>query len=158
MQEVWRSVVGYEGLYEVSSLGKIWSHKSGRLLSCSVANTGYLQVNLRGSVRHVQRIVLEAFVGPCPPNHEACHANGVRTDNHLENLRWDTRKGNMADAIKHGTTNRGERCPTSKLTREQVQAICAASGTQQEIANTFGVSREHIRDIRAGKKWGWLHA
>ena len=156
MKEVWQPVRGYEGLYEVSSHGRIWSHKSGRLLSRSIANTGYQQVNLGGSVRHVQRIVLEAFVGPCPPSHEACHANGIRTDNRLANLRWDTRKGNMADASKHGTTNRGERCPTSKLTREQVQAIRTASGTQQEIANNYGVSREHIRDIRAGKRWSWL--
>jgi hypothetical protein len=156
MFEVWQHVPGSEGRYEVSSRGQVWSNRTNRLLSLSIANTGYIQVNIAGSVRHVQRLVLEAFIGPCPYGHEACHGNGVRTDNRLENLRWDTRKGNMADASRHGTTNRGERCPTSKLTREQVQSIRAASGSQQEIAGRFGVSREHVRDIRSGKRWGWL--
>ena len=156
MFEVWQHVPDFGGWYEVSSRGRIWSNKTGRFLSCSVANTGYHQVNLGGSIRHVQRIVLEAFVGPCPYGHEACHGNGVRTDNRLENLRWDTRKNNMADASRHGTTNRGERCPTSKLTREQVYAIRAAAGTQREIGARFGISREHVRDIRSGKRWGWL--
>lgn len=156
MFEVWQHVLGSEGQYEVSSRGRVWSNRKNRLLSLSIANTGYIQVNIAGSVRHVQRLVLEAFVGPCPYNHEACHGNGVRTDNRIENLRWDTRKANMADASRHGTTNRGERCPTSKLTREQVQSIRAASGSQKEIAGRFGVSREHVRDIRSGKRWGWL--
>lgn len=156
MFEVWQHVHGFDGQYEVSSRGRIWSNRSNRLLSPSVANTGYHQVNLGGCVKHVQRLVLEAFVGPCPHGHEACHNNGARTDNNLGNLRWDTRKGNMADASKHGTTNRGERCPTSKLTRQEVLAIRAAIGTQREIAIRFGISREHVRDIRSGKKWSWL--
>ncbi len=156
MFEVWQHVHGFEGQYEVSSRGRIWSNRSNRLMSLSVANTGYHQVNLGGSVKHVQRLVLEAFVGPCPHGHEACHGNGIRTDNNLSNLRWDTRKGNMADASKHGTTNRGERCPTSKLNQQQVIAIRAAVGTQQEIAIKFGISREHVRDIRSGKRWSWL--
>lgn len=156
MFEVWQPVSGSDGQYEVSNRGRVWSNQTNRLLRLSVANTGYHQVNLGGSVRHVQRLVLEAFVGPCPYGHEACHGNGIRTDNNLNNLRWDTRKENMADASKHGTTNRGERCPTSKLKRDQIHAIRAANGTQKEIAIRFGISREHVRDIRSGKKWGWL--
>lgn len=156
MFEVWQPVSGSDGQYEVSNRGRVWSNRTNRLLRLSVANTGYHQVNLGGSVRHVQRLVLEAFVGPCPYGHEACHGNGIRTDNNLSNLRWDTRKGNITDASKHGTTNRGERCPTSKLKRDQIHAIRTANGTQKEIAAKFGISREHVRDIRSGKKWGWL--
>ena len=158
MFEVWQYVPGSDGVYEVSSRGRVWSNCSKRLLSLSVANTGYHQVNLGGNIRHVHRLVLEAFVGPCPASCEGCHENGIKTDNHLENLRWDTRKGNMADASRHGTTNRGERNHSSKLTREQVLTIRAASGTQREIAARFGISREQVRDIRSGKRWGWLHA
>jgi hypothetical protein len=156
MFEVWQHVAGYGGRYEVSSRGRIWSNRTNRLLKLSKANTGYYQVRIGEDVRHVHRLVLEAFVGPCPYGCEACHGNGVRTDHELENLRWDTHKSNMADASKHGTTNQGEGCPTSKLNREQVQAIRAANGTQKEIAAKFGISREHVRDIRSGKKWGWL--
>jgi hypothetical protein len=158
MFEVWQYVPGSDGMYEVSSRGRVWSNRSNKIMSLSVANTGYHQVNLAGKIRHVQRLVLEAFVGPCPMGHEACHGNGIKTDNRLENLRWDTRRGNMADASRHGTTNRGERNHSSKLTREQVLIIRAARGTQREIAARFGVSRENVRDIRSGKRWGWLQA
>ena len=160
--EQWKPVPGYEGLYEVSDQGKVKSLRSGKLMKLSVANTGYMQLQLsdkhRRSVCHVHRLVLEAFVGPAPIGMEGCHANGIRTDNRLSNLRWDTRKGNMADARKHGRTNRGERSPSAKLTREQVLAIRAAIGTQREIASRFGISREQARDIRSGKRWGWLQA
>jgi hypothetical protein len=160
MEEVWQPVVGYEGLYEVSDQGRVRSLRSGRLMSLSVANTGYQQLSLAGRpgsrVKHVHRLVLEAFVGQCPDGMEGCHANGIRTDNRLTNLRWDTRRGNMADASKHGTTNRGERAPSAKLTQQAVLQIREAQGSQQAIAACFGISREHVRDIRSGKRWGWL--
>jgi hypothetical protein len=50
----------------------------------------------------VHRAVLEAFKGPCPPGMEACHYNDVGTDNRIENLRWDTRKGNKRDEVRNG--------------------------------------------------------
>lgn len=156
MFEVWQHVPGFGGIYEISNRGRVWSNKSNRLMSLSVANTGYFQVNLSGKICHPHRLVLEAFVGPCPLRHEACHENGCRTDNRLENLRWDTRAGNMADAIRHGRTNRGARSPIAKLTEIQVKEIRQSGGTQAEIARKFNISREHVRDIRLGKKWKYL--
>jgi hypothetical protein len=158
--EQWKPVLGYEGLYEVSDQGRVRSLRSGKLMRQSVANTGYMQLNLSGNdgpqLKHAHRLVLEAFVGPCPNGMEGCHANGNRQDNRLNNLRWDTRKGNMADATKHGTTNRGVRCPNSKLTEQEVFEIREAPGSQQSIANKYGISREHVRDIKNRKKWSWL--
>jgi hypothetical protein len=160
VQEVWQPIQGYEGLYEVSDQGRVRSLRSGKLMKLSVANTGYMQLNLSGAptrrIRHVHRLVLEAFVGPCPPGMEGCHANGIRSDNRLNNLRWDTRKGNMADAIAHGRTNRGERCHASKLTAEDVHAIRGSLLKNTELAKAYGVARETIRDVRSGKRWGWL--
>jgi len=155
--EQWRPVAGYEGLYEVSDQGRVWSHISGRLLKASIANTGYHQIKLKNSVKHVHRLVLEAFVGPCPPKHEGCHENGNRIDNRLVNLRWDTRKGNMADAVRHGTTNKGSKAKNTKLTEEIVFMMKSSNESNLEIATRFNISREHVRDIRLGKRWGWLH-
>jgi len=158
--EQWKPVSGYEGLYEVSDQGQVKSLRSGKLMRLSVANTGYMQLKLSGKcgpqLKHVHRLVLEAFVGPCPEKMEGCHANGNRQDNKLSNLRWDTRKGNMADASKHGTTNRGVRCHNCRLTEQQVIKIREAVGTQKAIANKYGISREHVRDIKNKKKWSWL--
>ena len=67
---------------------------------------GYLYVNLRDGKRHrraaVAVVVLEAHRGLRPfPDWEACHNDGVRTDNHLAKLRWDSRQGNLADQWRH---------------------------------------------------------
>jgi hypothetical protein len=157
MKEVWQPVLGYEGLYEVSDQGRVRSLRSGKLMKLSVANTGYLQLALSGKpgrkVWHVHRLVLEAFVGPCPNGMEGCHANGTRTDNQLPNLRWDTRKGNMADAMAQGRTNRGEKNPWCKLTKEDVCCIRLSKSTNAELAALYSMSREAIRDIRAKKRW-----
>lgn len=116
--EEWREVPGHAGAYAVSSFGRVRS--VGRKVTAgervrSVADkilrpwsmpTGHLAVGLGGKAadrRLVHRLVLEAFVGPCPDGMEGCHNDGDPTNNRLENLRWDTRSGNIHDAIKHGT-------------------------------------------------------
>jgi hypothetical protein len=123
MTEVqWRAIPNYEGFYEVSETGLVRSlprvvpsprpgqsttRIPGRALNGSVDGTGYLAVGLhrdgRRAVRKIHRLVLEAFVGPCPEGMEACHNDGDGLNNRLENLRWDTRSGNMRDRVLHGT-------------------------------------------------------
>lgn len=110
-QERWLPVPGWEGLYEVSDLGRVRSLDRpnglrGRVRVLSVGSHGYLDVGLcDGGVRRtrlVHRLVLEAFVGPCPEGQEACHADSDRTNNRLSNLRWDTTKANAADRVAAG--------------------------------------------------------
>ena len=118
--ENWKPVVGFEGAYEVSDRGRVFSlprrtrhwrggtvARGGKMLALAVGEAGYPLVSLgrdgRISQHLVHRLVLEAFVGPCPKGMECCHEDGVRTNNRLSNLRWDTRKANHADAIRHGT-------------------------------------------------------
>src|SRR4051794_9067393 len=121
MTEEWRSVVGYEGRYEVSDQGRVRSLERiveirpgvtkvqpGRILKHVITHLGYPIITLpknqegrRKNVR-VQRLVLEAFVGPCPPGMEACHNDDVSLDCRLQNLRWDTRQANIADRCRNG--------------------------------------------------------
>lgn len=54
-------------------------------------------------MRLVHRLVLEAFVGPCPEGMEGCHGDGDPTNNSLGNLRWDTATSNQLDKVRHGT-------------------------------------------------------
>lgn len=113
--EQWRDVVGYEGLYQVSDLGQIRSvsrrvstgrgrtrMSNGKVLRASpVGTTGYLAVGLSkgGKARTVavHRIVLEAWVGPCPDGHEGCHNDDDQSNNAVCNLRWDTHRNNCND-------------------------------------------------------------
>ncbi|AXH49957.1 HNH endonuclease [Mycobacterium phage Glexan] len=92
--------------YKVSDDGRVFGFK-GQELKRMWTPSGYRRVNIYypdGTVRkqRVHRMVLETFVGPCPPGMEACHNNGTPGDNRLSNLRWDTPKANQADKVKHG--------------------------------------------------------
>jgi hypothetical protein len=72
-----------------------------RLLRPITTQYGYQQVNIDRRIVFLHRVVLLAFVGPRPANCEACHSNGIRSDNRLANLRWDTRESNVADRVRH---------------------------------------------------------
>lgn len=90
--------------------GQIWSSlQGGRWLSFGNNGHGYATVGLwKDEKRYtmtVHRLILETFVGPRPDGMEACHYNGVRTDNRLENLRWDTPSNNQKDRLQYGTDN-----------------------------------------------------
>ena len=126
MVEVWSPVVGYEGLYEVSDAGRVRSldrqiahegrgrrYMRGRVLSQSAMRNGYLKVGLPGGNALVHRLVLTAFVGPCPSGMEGCHNDGDRSNNRLDNLRWDSRKENNLDAVVHRTNWQSKKsaCP-----------------------------------------------
>lgn len=162
-EEAWKPVVGFEGLYEVSDLGRVrslprkWCRGSIRAL---VAGTnGYFGVQLAfggvKSPRQVHRLVLEAFKGPCPGGQEACHINGDRTDNRLQNLRWDTRAKNHADKRHHGTSLCGERNPASKLKTDEVAEIRQSRGlvSGRALAQKFGVCAQTISLIQRGERW-----
>lgn len=115
MDERWLAIPGYEGIYEVSDAGRVrglnritpsgrrWR---GRLMKSATDRRGYPSVMLfdtKFKRFSVHCLVLAAFVGPRPIGMEGCHNNGVRTDNRVGNLRWDTRRNNHLDKQRHGT-------------------------------------------------------
>lgn len=103
-----------ESEYDASDLGRIRRRATGRVLAQTLKSRRqkYLSVSIWRAHSHatrnayVHRLVLEAFVGPCPPGMEGAHGNGRHTDNRPENLRWATHRENVADAVKHGTHGR----------------------------------------------------
>jgi hypothetical protein len=171
--EQWKPVPGYEGLYEVSDHGRVRSldrrvvdslgrarRIRGRVLRAGLTSVGYDSVALYicGQKRTalVHRLVLSAFAGPCPSGMEGCHDDGVRTNNRLENLRWDTHMANVADATRHGTQVRGERHGRTKLTEAQALEIRYSDESQRVVAERFGVSQQSVSDIRTGKRWAHI--
>ncbi len=159
----WRSVVGYGGRYEVSDCGVVRSiprpRATGGVLSVALRD-GYPSVHLQNGKNNrkmllVHRLVLEAFIGPCPAGLEAAHLNGVRTDCRLSNLAWVSRKENHSHKERHGTSQRGERAPSAKLNRTQVEEIRSLyrKEHQTSLAKRFGVSRCAIQRIHEGITW-----
>lgn len=117
-EEIWKPVVGYEGSYEVSDLGRVRSldrvvvtrrgprRYRGRLLKLTYPGAGYPAVQLlkvgvarTGLVHH---LVLAAFVGPRPPGMEACHYDDDKTNGQLSNLRYASRSENTLDRVRNG--------------------------------------------------------
>lgn len=120
--EEWRSVVGFEGHYEVSSEGRVrsvdrtlihgsghpWTLK-GRALKPAVNRGGYpivvLCVNGSRHTAGVHTLAALAFLGPRPAGLDICHYDDVKTNNRTANLRYDTRSANQLDRVRLGTHN-----------------------------------------------------
>lgn len=111
--EEWRAVVGFEGWYEVSNLGRIKRTKIGhgtlgvpRILRCPAIRGGYRIVRLyRGlgqQTMTVHKVVAEAFLPPRKPGQEVNHRNFDPGDNRAENLEWVTHTENMRHSIEAG--------------------------------------------------------
>jgi DNA-binding CsgD family transcriptional regulator len=167
----YRPIAHYPG-YRVGDDGSVWCNKVRgsrgtaigewrRLKLQVVKRHRYLHAELchDGKRRKflVHRLVLNAFVGPCPIGQQCLHDDNNRGNNTLSNLRWGTPKGNQADRRRHGTSLHGAQVATAKLTASDVSVIrrLYASGdhTQQEIADLFGVSRSNISVIVTRKGW-----
>jgi hypothetical protein len=150
--EEWRQVVGWEGLYRVSSGGQIFSEFSKRMLRPYPAGAGYRLIHLvtrgRRAKRYVHQLVTEAFLGPLPPRHEINHRNDNKADNRLENLEYVTHHVNQllaSDRLFGG--KRRQR----KLTPKQVRVVRALPQSEMAtLAREFGVARTVLRQIRLG--------
>ena len=145
---------GYEGGFQ-PIIGSSW-----RRMKCKKDHNGHFRIALVAngitSSHGVHRLVLFAFIGPCPPGLEACHNDGNPANNTPSNLRWDTRKANQSDRINHGTSNRGERHGKSKLTDEVVRRIrdrCAAGETQHDVARDLKISQPMVSNIVSKRNW-----
>lgn len=175
MAEVWRAVVGWEGWYEVSSLGRVrniikrggtWV---GRILKPRIDKRwGYHSVVLcRNGMEKtfkIHRLVLMAFVRMPQEGEEGNHKFGNKGDNSFEKLEWVTKSENWRHSYlvlgrKKGGA-RGEKNGVSKLTCEQVykikQFILDGKLTHPEIAGKFNISRRTIGDIKSGKTWNYV--
>jgi NUMOD4 motif/HNH endonuclease len=174
--ERWLPVVGYEGLYEISSLGRVRNvprlirskGKSVRrltpcILKFQMPRKGepYLTVRLRRGTKvracRVHVLVARAFLGPRPEKYVVCHGPAGKLDNRLPNLSYGTRAKNQGpDMRRDGTSSDGARNGHAKLTGEIVlecRVRAAAGETGAALAAEFGVNAKTLRDAISGRSW-----
>lgn len=178
MKEKWKWIRGYKHYYKVSNFGRVKGVrrfvggkcgsirvKHPRKLKLSVDANGYLFVGLSKHAKvkycRVHRLVLEAFIGPCPYGREGCHKDDDRTNNNVRNLYWGTDGQNCKDAIRNGKRNKpclGESNPASKLTLREVALIRRlykkGNISMKMLATRFGLkSPQTICLIVHGRTW-----
>lgn len=171
MQPALKDIPGFPG-YQVGDDGSVWTmmrfgplanRRPGTLrpLRMKLTKLGYLSVCLRRNgrsfTRFVHRLVLEAFVGPCPDGMEALHwPDRTQTNCSLVNLRWGTHVENYADSVRHGTHIHGSAHPVAKLSESdipQIRLLLAEGNTLKGVAARFRVSHVTIANIRDIKIW-----
>ena len=165
MEEIWKDVVGFEGIYQVSNLGKVKSLKFGKekYLSITKSSIGYLntklQLNKKNKSFLVHRLVAETFIKnefnkPC-----VNHINGIKTDNRIENLDWCTHKENTEHSLKNDLRKTGCNHKQSKLSLKDIEYIRKNYKYRDEknggykLAEMFGVSRNCISNVVKNKTY-----
>lgn len=184
MIEQWRDIIGYGGVYQVSTLGRVWCLYSStnkgsttfpgtwsrtklatpRLRKLSVNKRGYQTVCLslpgvKARTYMVHALVLSTFVGPRPDGMGARHLNDIKTDNRLDNLCWGTQADNISDVTRNGLGHEGIKSPHAKLTDEKVVQMrrfyFSGKKSLQELGEEAGVSIATAQ--RAVTGTGWRH-
>jgi len=172
--EEWRPVVGWEGLYAVSNMGRVMrvcggtrNTRAGRILKPQPTHDGYLNVSLHrgGGVfgrLYVARMVAFAFLPRKAGRDQVNHIDGVKTNNTTSNLEWV----NASENSRHSCTvlgrGRGATHYRARLNEHQARIVIAMSrasqyrGWQAELARVFGVSQDTINHIAGGTSWTHL--
>ena len=168
-KEIWKDVPGYEGLYQVSSFGRVRSldrmvwggkayyFKEGQIQKLQNNGNGYMYKQLKhegtGKNFYIHRLVMMTFVGDRPKNMVICHIDGDKTNNRLDNLRYDTYSENNIDQFRH-SDKRGKLSNSDVL---KVREMCREGYQTKEISEFFNVGKWVVQNIKNGTNYSWLN-
>ena len=169
MKEIWKDIPDYEGVYQVSNLGRIRSldryikrgksrfFKEGQIQKLQNNGNGYLYKQLKHKGKHrnfyIHRLVSMVFIGERPDGMMICHKDGDTTNNNLDNLRYDTPLENNIDQFRHGVEK-------GKLSNDdvlKVRKMYKDGYKTKEISEFFNVGRWVVQRINNGKNYSWLN-
>ncbi len=167
--EEWRAITepGFEGIYEVSSIGRVrritdgGKYKAGRIFVGGHDSSGYPHVLLsngkRVVTRKVHRLVAAAFLGPIPAGKQVNHKDRNRQNPRIENLEYVTPQENSIHGYlspeRKAAQPRGLKHHNCKLTEAAVRDIKRKRMTITASAVKYGISTVTVKHIRAGRAW-----
>lgn len=151
LPELWRPIPGYEGTYEVSTLGRVRSRPRertrGGILKTPPGTSGYPEVRLYadgvGRTRRIHVLVCLAFLGPCPAGLEVRHLDDDKTNPTLPNLLYGTRSENVLDRVRLGTHNMA------------TKTRCVRGHDLTDPTNIYLIPSTGSRQCRACVRWCW---
>lgn len=170
MEEIWKDIEGYDGLYQVSNLGRVRSWKKYRenkrtipkILKQDINMWGYFYLVLSNKTNKTHKLVHRLVGGAFIPNPEKKpqinHIDGNRKNNNAKNIEWVTNKENSIHAHRLGLTdNRGGKNGQSKLTKNDIIDIRTmyALGiyTYRDIQEKYNISNGCVSMIINRKRW-----
>lgn len=176
--EIWETIDGFDGVFKISNLGRVkriecirqhprygQSKFKEKIFSVHINTGGYPDVTLQhNGIRktfRVHRLVAAAFI-PNPENKVTVnHKNGIKTDNSVENLEWNTNSENTKHSYRMGlqADRRGENS-WSKLKEQDVKTIKAllyAGCNHRMLAEQFNISRPTITAISGKRLWSHVN-
>ncbi|MHB8096079.1 MAG: NUMOD4 domain-containing protein [Erysipelotrichaceae bacterium] len=170
MEEIWKDVKNFEGLYQISNLGNVKSLKKmhgvllkeERILKPSLSKHGYRKVNLCKCSKFtyivVSRLVAINFIDNPYNKPQVNHIDGIKTNDNVNNLEWCTASENLIHAYKTGLKNsHGENHSGHKLINEQILLIRNTNNiSNREIARLYNISPASVTNIKKHKSWNHL--
>ena len=158
-----KDVKDYEGLYFLNENGNIFSYpkktrRGIREIFSMKVGSGYMQIDLckdKKIKRHlVHRLMAKTFIENIENKPQVNHINGIKNDNRLENLEWNTRSENQLHSIRIGLrTTIGEKNSQSKINSEQALLIFNDERPYNEIEQDYKISISSISGIKRGYSW-----
>jgi hypothetical protein len=150
LEEVWRDIPGYEGLYKVSDFGRVKAYprkaSRGRALKYLSSRKGYLFVSLSSKCvvkrKSVHSLVCLAFIGPRPDGYGVNHKDGDKENNGLWNLEYASPRENLLNAVRRGALKRPPQDRDIYLHNEYGVFM-----TSREAANASNYNQTHFYEI-----------
>ena len=147
--EVFKQIDGFENLYLISSLGRVYSIRNRKFIAQYKNRYGYLKCSLKKEGKNksvfVHRLVATAFISNPNNKPEVNHKNGIKTDNSLNNLEWCSRLENVRHSWKLGLSKHTEKLRICCIKAHEIPVICIENGSifdsLAKASDFVGVSR-----------------